>query len=151
MSNSFWFYFNNWVILRFVIPLNKLVHILILSKYLLNFYFIILLTINKRHILTSEIYQTENINWLLLWLWLIITIWCPSFLRRMLNILTLIYPIIPLITLHLRNKDMKLCNKLLILLCLEYRIDMKVPILLTKVLLSKSNQQPKVIIINGKV
>lgn len=72
-------------------------------------------------------------------------------LSRSLNILTLIYTVIALVTLHFSQHDMKLSHKLLILLSLEYGVNMKIPALLTKILLSQPYQQPKIIIIQRHV
>lgn len=133
MGNSFRFDINSWIILRLMIPLNKLVHILIFCEYLLDFYFIIFFTIDKRDIFTPKIYECENIDRLLLRLILI-------FLCRVLDILTLINTIIPFITFHFGNNNMKLSNELFMFLGFEDRIDMKKSILLTKIFLSKSDQ-----------
>ena len=127
-----------------MVPLNKLAHILILSEYFLNFDLIIFFTIYKRYIFAPQINKGKNIDSLLLRLIL-------SFLCRFFDIFTLINTIIPFKTFHFGNDNMKLSNKLFILFCLEDWIYMEISILLTKIFLSQSNQQSKVIIVNRKI
>ena len=131
VGNSFRFHINSWVILWFMVPLNELIHILILGEYFLNLNLIILFTIYKRDIFASEINKREKIDRLLLRLILI-------FLCRMLDIFTLINSIISFKTLHFCNYNMKLSNELFVLLSFENRINMKESILLTKIFLGNS-------------